>query len=157
MNKLLAVYKARVSTHQGVVAKESILLEDPGLTHNLITQQLSRDLGQASEQITIKVKVPERQQKIHQTKAYRFDLTDAQGTKHEVRAVGMDSKAVVEETREVKDLVNLFPGAVNKAKLAFNRPHGTVNMLIGMATRSLHCKDGLEVGKIWLNKSVFSP
>ena len=69
----------------------------------------------------------------------------------------MDSKAVVEETREVKDIVNLFPGAVNKAKLAFNRPHSKNNVLIGMASRSLHCKDGLEVGKMRLNKSMFSP
>ena len=88
------------------------------------------------------VKVPERQHKLHQTEAYRFNLMDPQGTKHEVHAVGMDI-AVVEEARELENLANLFPRAENKAKLAFSRPHGTVDVLIGIVSRSLHCKDGL--------------
>ena len=77
--------------------------------------------------------VPERQHELHLKKAYRFDLKDAHGTKHEVRAVSMDSIAEMEETREVENVVNLFPGVVHEAKLALTRPHGTVNVLIGMA------------------------
>ena len=72
------------------------MLEDPGSTHNLITHQLPRDLGLASKLITMKVKMPGRQHKLHQLKAYRFNLTDAQVIKHEERAIGMDNIAVIE-------------------------------------------------------------
>ena len=39
----------------------------------------------------------------------------------------------------------------------FSRPYGTVSVLIGMASRSLHCKYGLEVGELRLNRNMFSP
>ena len=45
MSKLLAIYKVQVSAKQGDMAKESIVLEDPGSTNNLITHQLVRDLA----------------------------------------------------------------------------------------------------------------
>ena len=55
---------------------------------------------------TIKVRGPDRKHKLHQTKAYRYDLADVQGKKHEVRAVGMDSIAVMEQASGVENLVN---------------------------------------------------
>ena len=90
------------------------MLEDPPSTHNIISPQPARDLRLTREQITIMDKVPERQHKQHQTEAYSFNLMDTQGTKHEVRVVGMDSIAVEEEAREVDNLVNLFQGAETK-------------------------------------------
>ena len=76
---------------------------------------------------------------------------------HEVRVVGMDIITEMEETRNVKKLVNLFTGAVNKSKLAFTRPHGAFNVLIKMVSKSLHYKYCLEAGEMRLNKSVSSP
>ena len=99
VSKLLAVYKVQASAKQRYVTKESILLEGPGSTHNFIKHQFALDPSLASKQIKIRGKVPERQQKLHQTKSYRFDLKDMQETKHEVCPIGMDSIITVVEEK----------------------------------------------------------
>ena len=41
-------------------------------------------------------------------------------------------------------------------QLTLTRPHGSVDVMLGMESRSLHCKDKYQVGNIRLNKN-FSP
>ena len=81
ISTMLVVYRVRESAKQGLAAPDSIVLEDPGSTHNIIANQLTRDIGLTSKQITTMVKATERQHKLHQTEAYNFNLMDAQGTK----------------------------------------------------------------------------
>ena len=40
---------------------------------------------------------------------------------------------------------------------AFDRPHGTVQLLLRMELHSLHSKDGREVGDLRLNRTLFHP
>ena len=93
---------------------------------------------------------------MRKTTAYRFDLMDAQGINHVV-LIGTEDIAVIEETRELKNLISLFPVIVDEAKLVFNKPYVAVHVPIRMASRLLHCKDGLEVGEMRRNKSLFYP
>ena len=40
---------------------------------------------------------------------------------------------------------------------AFRRPYGKVQLMLEMASKSLHCTICMEAGKLCLNKSVFYP
>ena len=55
----------------------SIMLQESGATHSIITHQLAHNLSLCSEQITIKVNLPDTQHKVLQRKSYRFYITDA--------------------------------------------------------------------------------
>ena len=100
--------------------------------------------------------MPEGQYELHKTTAFRFDLTEAQGTNQEV-PIGTNEIAVIEEIRELENLISLFPGILDKAKLVFNKPYSAVDVPIRMASRFLHCKDTLKLGEVQLNKSLFYP
>ena len=76
---------------------------------------------------------------------------------HKVRSIGMYNVAVVEEAKGLKIIINLFLKEESEAKQAFQRPHETVGVLIGMTSRSLHCRDGPEVAGMQLNKIIFHP
>ena len=51
----------------------------------------------------------------------------------------------------------MFPNSKKDIIRAFDRPHGNVDVMLGMELRSLHCKVGCKVGNIRLNRSVFAP
>ena len=69
----------------------------------------------------------------------------------------MESITNVEHAPDIKGLRGLFPEIEKEMIKAFNRPHGNVDMLLGMASRSLHYKNGHRTGELRLNKSVFAP
>ena len=50
-----------------------------------------------------------------------------------------------------------FPVAGQEEARAFNRPHGTVQLLIGMALLSLHSRDRHKAGDLRLYMTVFHP
>ena len=57
----------------------------------------------------------------------------------------------------IKLLRGMFPEAREDEAGAFSRPHGKLDVALGMASRSLHCKDGYKAGDLRLNKNIFSP
>lgn len=58
---------------------------------------------------------------------------------------------------EVKGLVRLLPEATHEANQTFARLHGIIDVILVMASRLLHCKNGIEAGKLHLNGTIFSP
>merc|ERR1712218_660548 len=69
----------------------------------------------------------------------------------------MDSLTDVAPAPEVSTLATLFPSAPPAAAAAFRRPHGVVQLLLGMRDRRLHCTDGLEHGDLRLCRTRFAP
>ena len=151
----MAIDKVQVSAKRGKKTKKILALEDPVFTPNLITHKLAHHLNMTSEQVAIKVMAPKEQHGPGHARVYSFSLTDSKGANHEVSAIGVDTITSMAEADRVKDLVMLFQEATRQAKQAFVRPHGTLNVLLGMASRSLHCKDGLEAGQLRMNRTLF--
>ena len=51
----------------------------------------------------------------------------------------------------------MFPEVMADAAEAFCRPYGRVDIMLGMESRSLHCRDGYKVDNLRLNRSIFAP
>ena len=56
----------------------------------------------------------------------------------------------------LKKIIHVFPKAESEANKAFQRPHGTVGVLICMTSKLLHCKDWPEEAETRLNQSILS-
>ena len=80
-----------------------------------------------------------------------------QGRKHEVEAIGMDSLLAITPAPEARELVKQFPSAKQYKKEVFSSLYRKVQLMLGMASWSLHCTDGMEAGKLHLKKSLFYP
>ena len=52
----------------------------------------------------------------------------------------------------VKLLRSMLPGANKDVKGEFYRLHGKVDVVLGMASRSLHCRDRYEAGDLRLQR-----
>ena len=78
------------------------------------------------------------------------------GASHNMKAVGLEHITEVKHAPLVKLLRGMFPGYKEDVAGAFYRPHGKVDVVAGMASRSLHCRDGYEAGDLRMTKSVFA-
>ena len=76
------------TTHR---VKLNLVLEDPGSNHNFVTHDLAKKLQLSSEITVAIISLVGRQGAVTQTKVYRMCLSDMQGRKHQVEAIGMDS------------------------------------------------------------------
>ena len=79
------------------------------------------------------------------------------GDQHNIQAIGLESLTEGEHAPEVAKLKRFFSEACEEATKTFSRRHGTIDILLGMSSRSLHCKNVSEAGDLRLNKSVFIP
>ena len=70
--------------------------------------------------------------------------------------IGIDS-IITSMVEGVKGLVRLYAEETHKAKQKFTRLLDFIDVLLRMASKSLHCKDGREAGELRLNKNIFSP
>ena len=70
---------------------------------------------------------------------------------------GTDKILEIARAPHVKGLAKMFPSAGSMATKAFTRPHGTVEVKLGMVSRSVHCQDGMDTGELRLSRSIFYP
>ena len=70
-------------------------------------------------------------------------------------ALGNRSIKSIDRADDMADLHRLFPAAPKAAAAAFIRPHGSVNLLIGMKSRELHCKGRFSQGSLTLCRTIF--
>ena len=62
---------------------------------NLGTHKLAENLGLSSERVSLLIRVLEDQHRVKQTRFYKMSLTDMQGKKHNIQAIGIASKTEV--------------------------------------------------------------
>ena len=79
------------------------------------------------------------------------------GTRHSVRAVGIECISEIKRAPNAKHLRGMFPQAKADAAEAFSRPYVRLGIVLGTESRSLHCRDGYKAGDLRLNTSIFSP
>ena len=80
-----------------------------------------------------------------------------QDKEHVVQAISMESLMETAEAPGTRSLINQFSQVHRQSVKAFNRPYGKVDILLGMFSRLLHCRDGQKSGELQLNKSIFAP
>ena len=71
--------------------------------------------------------------------AYELCLTDM---------YRVDKITEVGRAIEVKNLARLILSEGQEQAKAVNRPDGKVKLILGMASQSVHCKDGHKAGKL---------
>ena len=69
----------------------------------------------------------------------------------------MDTITEVERAPKFRYLIRMFLTAGQEQARAFNRPYGTVHLLIGRALHTLHSRDGCEAGDLRLNRRIVYP
>ena len=110
--------------------------------------------GQA---VSLSLKVLGHRNEARRLQVYNLNITDTFDNRHLIQMVSVDEIRQIRKAQKVWSLVALFPGAGQIQDNAFNRPHGTVHLLLGMASRSLHSRVGCKAGELRLNKPVFRP
>ena len=154
---IIAIYAAMMSTPGEQVACSALVLEDPGWTRNLITNELTETLMLPGQVILLLLKVLGHRHEERRLQDYVLSITDMYGKKHLIQAVGVNKITEVERAPKIRDLVRMFPGAGKEQARVFNRPYGTVHLLLGMASRSQYSRDGRKAGNLKLNRTVFYP
>ena len=154
---LFSLLEVPVLSPCGAHESTALMLEDPGSTDNFVTHALARRLQLPSTPTSLFIRVLDQQYRERPTMVYFMNVVDMQGTTHRIEAIGMDSLTDVAPAPEVSTLATLFPSAPPAATAAFRRPHGVVQLLLGMRDRRLHCTDGLEYGDLRLCRTRFTP
>ena len=116
--------------------------EDPGATDNFIIHVLAQGMNLPRKTLSLKLKVMGGRQIIQDTREYSLNLRHMYGARHNMKAVGIEPITEVKYAPMVKLLRGRFPGAKEYVVGAFSRPHRKVDVVLGMASRSLHCRGG---------------
>ena len=122
------------------------MLEDPGATNNFMTHKLAKKLWLPSKPLSLSIRVLEDRHRHKQTRVSMISQTYMQGRRHHIQAICMNSLTAVSRSPAVPELYKHFPETDQEPSKAFNRPHGKVQVMLGMPSRLLHCKDGQEAG-----------
>ena len=156
-HSMLVLYLIPVRASLNKTARFSPVMEDPGATDNLITNTLAQDMNLPSRRLHLKLKVLGGKLIIQDTRDYSLTLRDMQVIWHNMKAAGVDCIAEVKRAPKVKHLSSMFPDAEAVAARAFSRPYGSMHVVLGMESRSLHCRGGYKADNIRLNTSIFPP
>ena len=97
--------------------------------------------------VTLSLRVLGHRHKPRPSKAYKLCTFDMHRRKPMILAEGVDSLPTINNQPGTQELIDHFPYASYTAMKAFIRPQGNVLLLLGMASRALHCKDGHEAGE----------
>ena len=93
---IIAIYAAMMSTPGEQVACSALVLEDPGLTQNLITHNFADALMLTSHAISLPLRVLGHRQEERMLQVYVLSLADMYGKGHLIQAVGVDMITEVE-------------------------------------------------------------
>ena len=132
-------------------------MEDPASTHNFITHGFAKVLKMPSKPALLSLEVFQGTVEAEPTRTYLMSLTDMYGRDHLVQAIGIGSLMEAEKAPGMKVLISQFPQVDCQSIKAFRRTHGKVEVMLRMLSRSLHCRDGQESGKLRLNTRIFAP
>ena len=135
----------------------ALMMEDPGAMDNFITHTFAQGMNLPSKPLSLKLEVLRGRQIIQNKREYSLNLRNMYGARHNMKAVGLERIKEVEHALRVKLLRSIFPEAKEDVAEVFSRPHGKVDMVLGMKSRSLHCREKYDAGNLRLNRSVFAP
>ena len=131
---LLQFFEAPLhSSHR--VTVEGIVFTDNGSTLNFIRNSTAHRLGLQGVPYSYCLRVVDSEYSHRETMKYEVGIGDNRGQIHWIEAIGIDvitDTGPVQDTSEARRVLPQVPAE------AFNRPHGQVDLLIGLANMELH-------------------
>ena len=104
---IFAVYTIPASSPAGSSISSELVMEDPGSLDNFIAHHLTRKLQLPSKAMVTSVKIVGKRRTIKRTSIYKVCLTDMQGRRHQIEAIGLDSLLAIAPASEVRELGKL--------------------------------------------------
>ena len=144
-------------TNLDLASKYPKELQDALITRNGAQVAFEEGMNLPSGPLALSLEVLGNKMVNQDTREYSLIINDMHWTRHSVTALGLESIAGVKHAPDVKILSRMFPNSNKDIIKAFDRPHGNVDVMLGMESRSLHFRDGYNVGNIRLIRSVFAP
>ena len=127
---------------------------DDGSNCSVIKTALARKLGLWGEPVTLELGTVNAKTTMD-TKLYCVELLDMEGTRHLIKAFGLDSISGELPTITVDGIKLEFSKAVQKVWDKMDRPTGEVGLLIGSEEAHIHPVQFETVGRMVVKKSIF--
>ena len=131
-------------------------MENPGATHNFVIHAFAKGLSLPSRLLALSIKVLGNKMINQDTMEYSLILKDMHGIRHSATAVALGSISKVKRAPNNNLLMHTILNSSKHIQRAFNTTHSSVDIMLGIESRSLHCRDRYKVGNIRLNRSVFA-
>ena len=135
--------RARGSSHTSI----ALMMEDSGADENFITQALARKLQLGRSPATNSSRTGGQEEY-----AYFLEVVDARGIGRPIEA---SRHRLHQEHPPGRGRGRSSPTVPKAAAAAFIRPHGSVDLLIVMKNRELHCKGRFRQGCLTHCKTIF--
>ena len=130
-------------------------LFDNSSSASLVTHEYASQQGFQGEPVSYWLVSTGYAPQLRKTTLYRFKLMDNEGVDHEISALGIDVITSFTDKINLSAVMHLFPHAPSEV---WDRPSGTVDLLLGLDHRDLQpagglARDGCAVGGLRLSES----
>ena len=98
---------------------------------------LAQGMNLPGKPLSLKLEVLGGRQIIQDMREYSLNLRDMYGARHNMKAVGLERITEGKHKPMVKLLSGTFPGDKEDVAGAFYRPHGKVNVVLGVKVTTL--------------------
>ena len=125
------------SSSQGVdePSRKGMIMVDPGSDTNFVRNDFAKSLGLTGEPCELRLKVVDMEARPVRTTRYVVEIEDKTGTRHSVRAMGLDTITVLPPDPDLSPISGLVPGYPPEV---LQRPQGDVDLLLGLRDSYLH-------------------
>ena len=148
---LYEVYAVDMESSLGHRQLETVLV-DPGSDTNYVRHDYAKRLGVVGTPYTCYLKVVDVEYLQKETAKYKLEITDKDGAIHKVSALGLDSITTLPPE---PDLSPLLPLLDRLPREILERPHGEVDILLGLGSSTLHGRTVCEWDYLRLLESKF--
>ena len=116
-------------------SRKGMVLVDPGSDTNFVRNDFAKSLGLTGEPCELRLKVVDMEARPVRTTRYVVEIEDKTGTRHSVRAMGLDTITVLPPNPDLSPISGLVQGYPPEV---LQRPQGDVDLLLGLRDSYLH-------------------
>ena len=128
------------------------VLIDPGSDTDYVRHDFAKSLGLQGTPFSCFMKVVDMDYVHKRSATYNLDVTDKDGERHQVTALGLDSITTLPEEPNLDPLLPLLVGLPREV---LDRPQGQVDVLLGLRSSALHGRTRQEWGNLRLLEARF--
>ena len=128
---------------------------DNGSTAALMTHSFAEKIGLKGKKVSYWLVVVGHDSILRETLLYTFNMRDNHGIEHQLQAFGIDQISEESQAVDLNGVRTVFPGA---PKEVFDRPHGSIDLLVGSMYQNLlpyRGQGSFTRGRLRLMNSIF--